>query len=590
MTPARIFAVLLLLATAAPSAVAESVPQNTPTQAAGPATSVPQVVDRLIEREKETVKLTAKYHPLVETYLQNVRPDPELGVVPVSDQYYLGRLDLTEAVPERFYTGDRGTDDKRGNRILHALDITRVTADPFKSGLGPLGFTGTIFPDAQGFDRSNYYFQFVRREFLGDVRCLLFQVVPKEDPGHGGFLGHVVPKKGSRHGRFLGRIWVEDKDYNIVRFNGSYQHPERDEATFHMDSWRSNVQPGVWLPSEVYSEEGDLRPGQPKDREQFKAQTRLWGYKLNMGARQEEFTQMTIEQASGPVKDESEAAADWSPVVSLRHWQRSNEENVLDRLQQAGLLAAASPVDDVLMTVVNNLIITNNLDLPEVHCRVLVTTPLETFTVGDTIVVSRGLLDVLPDEPSLAMVLSHELAHIVLGDQETTKYAFGDRVWTADEDIFSDFNFQRTPAEEQAADKKAIELLKSSPYKDKLASAGLFLRQLEQRAPAVPHLSKARLGNRWVDESRVLRMPELMNDAPQLEMRKLEQVAALPLGGRIKLDPWSNGVSLTKTKSVHLLSFREKMPLEIAPVMPHLTRLDTGNNLAANVDTVKRPN
>jgi hypothetical protein len=236
------------------------------------------------------------------------------------------------------------------------------------------------------------------------------------------------------------------------------------------------------------------------------------------------------------------------------------------------------------MTVVNNLIITNNLDLPEVRCRVLVTSPLETFTIGNTIIISRGLLDVLPDESSLAMALSHELAYIALGDRMNTKFAFGDRLWTADEDAFSDFNFQRTSAEEEAADKKAIQILRNSPYKDKLGSAGLFLRQLAQRGSAIPSLTKPRLGNGLTDGTHVLRMPELMNGAPELDMRKVDQIAALPLGGRIKLDPWSNNVSLMRTKSVHLFSFREKMPLEVAPVVPHLTRLDTSSSLAAVVE------
>jgi len=36
-----------------------------------------------------------------------------------------------------------------------------------------------------------------------------------------------------------------------------------------------------------------------------------------------------------------------------------------------------------LQNVVNNVMITNNLDIqPEVHCRVLMTTPLESFTIG----------------------------------------------------------------------------------------------------------------------------------------------------------------------------------------------------------------
>ena len=104
------------------------------------------------------------------------------------------------------------------------------------------------------------------------------------------------------------------------------------------------------------------------------------------------------------------------PVESTHKWQREAEDDVLDRLQRAGLLAPEGDVSKVLETVINNLEITNKLNIqPEVRARVLLTTPLESFTIGHTIVVSRGLLDVLPDEASLAMVLAHELGHIALG-------------------------------------------------------------------------------------------------------------------------------------------------------------------------------
>ena len=75
------------------------------------------------------------------------------------------------------------------------------------------------------------------------------------------------------------------------------------------------------------------------------------------------------------------------------------------RLEQGGFLAPRGPVDDVLDTVVNNLIDAANLNVTA-QCRVLLTTPIETFSIGHTIVISRGLIDVLPDEASLALVLA----------------------------------------------------------------------------------------------------------------------------------------------------------------------------------------
>jgi hypothetical protein len=199
---------------------------------------------------------------------------------------------------------------------------------------------------------------------------------------------------------------------------------------------------------------------------------------------------------------------------------------------------------------------------------------LESLTIGHTIVVSRGMLDVLPDEASLAMVLARELGHIVLGHQVDTKFAFNDRLFFADEDTFSNINFKRSTSDEDEADKKALEFLANSPYKDKLANAGLFLKALQTRAPDLKNLIRARLGDGLVS-GKTLRMSALLNSAPQLDERKKDQIAALPLGGRIKVDPWSNEAGLAKTKPVALLSAREKMPFEVTPVFPYLMRMST---------------
>jgi len=89
------------------------------------------------------------------------------------------------------------------------------------------------------------------------------------------------------------------------------------------------------------------------------------------------------------------------------------------------LIAPKGEVDKVLETVVNNLEVTNNIDVePDVRCRVMTTTTLESFTVGHTIVLSRGLIDVLPDEASLATIIAHELSHAVLGHRSIPSMPF----------------------------------------------------------------------------------------------------------------------------------------------------------------------
>ncbi len=239
-----------------------------------------------------------------------------------------------------------------------------------------------IYLDTNGFDKQHYKFDYVRREFLGEVRTLVFDVEP-------------LPKAGK--GRFSGRIWVEDQDFHIVRFNGAYSGSSRTNYYFHFDSWRVNTGPNLWLPAFIYSEESDLNFALSK-RLSFKAQTRLWGYNLGHSAQEQELSKILIESQM-PVKDQTTTANDINPVMAQRNWDRQAEDNVVDRLERLGLLAPAGEVDKVLDTVVNNLEVTNNLDIqPEIRCRVLLTSTLESFAIGHTIVFSRGLIDVLPDE------------------------------------------------------------------------------------------------------------------------------------------------------------------------------------------------
>ncbi len=519
-------------------------------QATSAATSFDQVIDRAIEREHFFMAQMRQLHPLVETYLQNLKEDKDLdAMVPASDVYFLGRLDMSSGTDDRTFTSP--TTAGLGKRMFGKF------SNLYSMKFLPLGFAQMVVLD-EDFQRKFYDFTFVRREFLGEVRCIVIDVAPKKNAGKG---------------RFLGRIWVEDQDYNIVRFNGTYYPHPRASYYLHFDSWRQNLRPGIWLPSLIYSEESDLkyRIGQTLN---YKAQTRLWGYNLRDMRRNSEFTEITVD-APQSVQDQSQKAQDATPLEAQRQWEHQAEVNVIDRLQQIGLLAPEGEIDKVLQTVVNNVMVTNNLDIqPEVKCRVLMTTPLESFTIGHTIVMSRGMIDVLPDEASLAMVLAHELAHIVLGHRLDTKMAFNDRMFFPDEKTFERMDFSRDRNEEEAADKKALELLNNSPYKDKLATAGLFLKAVQASAPQLKNLIRPHLGDSLLNGN-ATRMSPLMTASPQFDPKKPDQIAALPLGGRVRVNAWNNQLELIKTKPVAITAASEKMPFEVTPFFPFLTRLDS---------------
>jgi hypothetical protein len=515
--------------------------------------SFDQTIDRVVERERAFAVTMKRMHPLAETYIQNLHEDGDHNVEPVNDQYFLGRIDLNNGPRDSVFQ------KKHKGFLHHALN-------PFSAALSyrflPQGFAQMVMLDPD-FQKGNYKFTFVRREFLGEARCIVIDVQPRPK----------APK-----GLFTGRIWVEDRDFNIVRFNGTYSGHSDYTYFLHFDSWRFNLQADVWLPSYVYVEESGTQRNKALFHDVYlKAQTRLWAYDPEQLNREEEFTQIKVDNTV----DEHPVAKDSSPVEAQRLWERMAEDNAVDHLQKIGVLAPTGDVDKILQTVVNNLIITNKLQIePDVRCRVLLTLPLESFTIGHTIVISRGLLDVLPDEASLAVILADELAHIALGHHVDTRLAFNDRFFFSDSDTFQRLHFERSAAEEEAADNKAMELLENSPYKDKLGNAGLFLKALQQRSPALTNLIRPRLGNKMAGGN-TTRMAALFNSAPTLEKQRLDQVAALPIGGRIKVDPWSNQLTMMNADPVALVSPREKMPFEVTPFFPFLSYSQADKKLVA---------
>jgi len=530
-----------------------------------PNSALSQVVDRIISTEQTEMQSLKPFTPLVETYIQNLKGDNSLGSVPAGDRYFLGRALFSKGVDLEPLTDGNEAGGGAKHKVFGGLGNMLSLSMEFL----PDGFLQMVYLDTNGFDKSHYKFDYVRREFLGEIRTLVFDVEP-------------LPKAGK--GRFSGRIWVEDQDFHIVRFNGAYSGSSRTNYYFHFDSWRVNTGPNLWLPAFIYSEESDLNFALSK-RMSFKAQTRLWGYNLGHSAQEQELSKILIESQT-PVKDQTTTANDISPVMAQRNWDRQAEDNVIDRLERLGLLAPEGEVDKVLDTVVNNLEVTNNLDLqPEIRCRVLLTSTLESFAIGHTIVFSRGLIDVLPDEASLATMVAHELSHVVLGHRIDGQYAFFDRLLFDEKDTFRHFGFARTQAEDDAANVKANELLQNSPYKDQLGTAKLFMDALASREKDIPNLISPHLGDRVpvnMTMASVAPAPQPQASADPNAKPKQDQspVVALPLGGRVKMDPWSDKLEMLKSKPIGQVAERERMPFEVTPFMLYLTR-EVNNNTGA---------
>jgi hypothetical protein len=103
---------------------------------------------------------------------------------------------------------------------------------------------------------------------------------------------------------------------------------------------------------------------------------------------------------------------------------------------------------------------------------------------------------------------------------------------------------------------------------------------LRDRSPVLSNLIRPELGNR-IANGKTTRMAALLNSAPALQKRNLDQIAALPIGSRIRLDPWSNQIAMMNASPVAPLAASEKMPFEVTPFLPFLRYSQADHKLVA---------
>ena len=563
MTLRKIPLTFLILAIATSCAFAKKQPKYQQSRALTPEQAA--LVERAVGREKVLIKAIEQRTPLVETYIQDTRPDVKLYEVPVDDQYMLSRVDFGKGFFDKEYTPRAEARHGWFKGSFGAITGLTKALGLEKFTYSPTGFMQMMFIDPNGFDQQHYVFSFVRREFLGSVRTWVFDVHPKADV------------RGM--GRFYGRIWIEDQDGNVVRFNGTYTGPTSEDSSkyyFHFDSWRMNVQPGIWLPVAVYVEETHRVENEQKSVG-LKAQTHFWGYSLKLPTRDSENVSVKVDDAV----DQSDDSQDVGPLQASRMWITQAENNVIDRLVEAGLVAPLTPggyEEKVLGQIVINLVVPNNLAFTDqIHCRVLLTDTIEATTVGNTILVSKGLLDSLPNEPAIASVIAMELAHIALGHHIDTRYAFNDRLLFPDESTFQRIDMYHSDVDNASAAKKAMEYLENSMYKDQLPEAGLYYEQLMDRGHVLKALNTPKLGDSLLKPDGTPWMSDLEHMAPKINWDDLAQTPALPLGSWLKTDPWDDKVHMLNAKRYAPMNARDKMPFEVTPIFYKLQRYDLAN-------------
>ena len=450
-----------------------------------------QLARRIFEGEKKTIAQVAKRQPVFETYVQSL--DPEQRPEPVlDDAYFLGKLELN-------------LDAARVNPSLRlAFGVTpegrriRVnTGDRWP--LYPDGYVDMLFVDVGDFDEDHYELSYESRDEVGGRDSLRLAVRP------------LNPKTS---GRFVGKIWVEPVSCRIIRIAGTfspkrlgrlskYFNPggiSRVGLYFHFDSWRQEVAPGLWFPSYTFfDEQRQFNEGGLTTSFHLRGNIWVWAYQP-----------LEPPLTSGPINE----------------------------LEISGLLASPGKVEQSLATMIEDIQTANGLDQPEITCRVLLTTPAEIFSIGNTIVISRGLLNLVPDRSTLAGLIAREVAHIILGYSQRNTTTLVHVFEVNRRTDFRGFGIYDSAGDEDLAIQKARLLLKSTVYSESLIRAEKFLLELDRRSAQIRHLVLPTFGPALLDRASLGAIRSAM---PTNE----KSSAVLELRGQYGINSWQNEIVAT---------------------------------------------
>ncbi len=473
------------------------------------------LVNAAIEHEHAVVRATNAGQPLLETYLQFSN---SVDAPPVSDKYILSELASARMLSEsRYITQQRVSQSK----LVFGTAKTVIRGIPNR--ILSENFADMVSPDARGFNTNNYVFHFVRSAFIGSRRVQAFDVSPRD--------------KKHFEGRFSGRIWIDQQDAVIVRFTGVFEsHSSEGRPEYlHFDSWRKkSSDSGAWRPYAIYMQD-DVH-GQI-----VRGQVRLWAYyRDHLALRKDSFD---IDIHVDNAEDKSDSSQDVSPLESAAIWRDQAEANVVERLETAGLLAEPGDFEKVLDQIVINLVVPNNLTFSRpVKVRILLTLPVEATMIDHTILLSKGLIDTIPNEESLASVIALELAHIELGHHLDTMLAFNDKLAFTNDSTYMHLRFAHKDDDNRAAAKLADDYLSKSMYADKLRSVANYYAILAERESALKAISHGYLGDSLLGPEA---KPWISSALPATTLKcayafPTEEPTAL--GAMLSVDPDSNGL------------------------------------------------
>ncbi len=438
-----------------------------------------QLTKRIFEGEREMIDGLRGEDPLLETYFQSLWPGID-AQSPIDDAYFLSKVDFTRGFKESgkgrpgyqtFLFGQ-----SRSSRKVRLSNGDKMVAYPD-------GYLDMLFVDLEDFDADTYDLTYLQKTTSGSSECLLFL---------------VRPKMPSYPGQFRGQIWVETSNFKIVRIRGTFTPVVLDHLRlrrclgignpllfFHFDTIRQEVAPGKWLPSYSYFDEN--RTWQQIDKNSptgihYRGHIFIWGYK------------------DASVGDDT---------------GRNGKPDTIALLESEKLLATPGVIEDGLDAIVRRILAANNIPMSDIECRVLLTTPIEIFNVGHTIILSRGLLNISPDSV-IPVLLVHQIADMLFATSEISL------------------------KERTSLWQTSIAMSDKAGYLSGVPYTSLLISQLTQHSKSIPNLVRARFGTSLFDIAGGL-------SKPSATRASAKSTSPLVLRGRYTIDSWKGSLELQQT-------------------------------------------
>jgi hypothetical protein len=280
---------------------------------------------------------------------------------------------------------------------------------------------------------------------------------------------------------------------------------------FHFESWRQEVSPGVWLPSYTYfDEQRTWNVGRLTTSFQLRGHIWVWSY---------------------------QAAQSQAPA--------NTSSDPLGRLEASGVLAVPGKVERYLDSIVEEIQSANDIAGQAIRCRILLTTPVEMFSIDNTVLISRGLLNLVPDKSSLAVLMAGQIANITLehsGRPAATESAVFDGHHRSN---LTDQGIRSTPSQQTEANARMRLLLKNTRYADSVSLVEAFFARLALHSSQIPHLMAPALGDDQLGTAGAL--PRSLQSSPI--GGSTSEVPALELRGAYGINSWENQIVVLSGQS-----------------------------------------